>query len=176
MSNRKITEAPVVESPPESTPFDTEQPENSAVVIVTVPPIMVTKNRRVQRAKAVTPEPESLPSATEITVACRTLLFDYLTDIAGFPPAEAEAAADRAILALTPPAAYTGRHDTKLAGLITLLRRRQGANIAEMIEATGWQAHSVRGALSGTLKRKLGLAVTSEKAEGARIYRLPPEG
>jgi hypothetical protein len=41
-----------------------------------------------------------------------------------------------------------------------------------MVEATGWQAHTVRGALAGALKKRLGLAVTSEKVDGARVYRI----
>lgn len=61
---------------------------------------------------------------------------------------------------------------SKLATLITLLRSPDGATIAAMREATGWQAHSVRGALAGTLKRK-GFVVTSVKPEeGARRYQI----
>ena len=65
---------------------------------------------------------------------------------------------------------------TKQEQLVTLMRRRQGATIGEMTSATGWQAHSVRGAISGTLKKKLGLAVISETVAGrGRIYRLHTE-
>jgi hypothetical protein len=60
----------------------------------------------------------------------------------------------------------------KLAALTGLLLRPQGATLAAMQEATGWQAHSVRGAISGSLKKKLGLDVTSEKVEGVRTYRI----
>jgi hypothetical protein len=61
---------------------------------------------------------------------------------------------------------------TKLATLIAMLRREGGASIDEMAEATEWKVHSVRGALSGILKKKLGLEVTSEKVEGrGRVYR-----
>jgi len=71
----------------------------------------------------------------------------------------------------TSPAA--GRPGTKQALLIDLLKRKKGATIEEIVEATGWQAHSVRGAISGTLKKKLGLMVTSEKPDdGARRYRI----
>ncbi len=42
-----------------------------------------------------------------------------------------------------------------------------------MTAATGWQAHSVRGAMSGAIKKKLGLTILSEKSEGRRIYRIP---
>ena len=54
-----------------------------------------------------------------------------------------------------------------------MLRRREGATIAQMVEAAGWQPHTVRGAIAGALKKKLGLTVTSEKAEGpGRVYRI----
>ena len=62
---------------------------------------------------------------------------------------------------------------TKQAILIGLLQRRGGATISQMTAKTGWQPHSVRGAISGTLKKKLGLAVTSIKVEGRdRVYQI----
>ena len=62
--------------------------------------------------------------------------------------------------------------------LVDLLSRPGGADIATMMAATGWQAHSVRGALSGAIKKKLGLIVISEKIDGGRVYRLvtPDQG
>ena len=52
-----------------------------------------------------------------------------------------------------------------------MLRRQEGATVAEIMVATGWLAHTVRGAIAGALKRKLGLAVRSEKVEGrGRVY------
>ncbi len=61
---------------------------------------------------------------------------------------------------------------TKQAILIDHLSRAKGATLAELVEATGWQRHSVRGAISGTLKKKLGLAITSMTVEGkGRVYR-----
>lgn len=66
-----------------------------------------------------------------------------------------------------------GRAGTKQAAIIVLLQRREGATIAEIAEATSWQHHSIRGAISGSLKKKLGLTVTSEKvAERGRVYRI----
>ena len=66
------------------------------------------------------------------------------------------------------------REGTKQATMIAMLRRPEGATIAQISEATGWQFHTVRGAFAGALKKKLGLEVTSEKVEGGdRIYRLP---
>lgn len=74
-------------------------------------------------------------------------------------------------------ASPTVRKGTKQALLIDLLSRKNGAAIDEIIAATGWQAHSVRGAISGSLKKKLGLTVTSEAIEGrGRVYRIAAEG
>lgn len=66
------------------------------------------------------------------------------------------------------------RKETKGAAIVRLLGRKSGASIADLMDASGWQAHSVRGFLSGTLKKKHGLIVESEKAEGGiRRYRIP---
>jgi hypothetical protein len=64
------------------------------------------------------------------------------------------------------------RAGTKGAAIIELLRREAGATLPELVAASGWQAHSVRGFLSGTLKKKHGLTVASEKADGIRRYRI----
>ena len=57
--------------------------------------------------------------------------------------------------------------------LIALLRAPEGATMEAIIAATGWQAHTVRGAMSGALGKKLGFIVTSAKAEGrGRVYRI----
>ena len=64
-------------------------------------------------------------------------------------------------------------HVTKHAQLLDLLKRSEGASIVDMMEATGWQRHSVRGFLAGTVKKKLGLALASSRAEGeVRRYRI----
>ena len=66
---------------------------------------------------------------------------------------------------------------SKLDALINALRQRDGATIAELMAATGWQAHSVRGAISGNLKKKRGLVVISEVVEGrGRTYRIATDG
>lgn len=65
------------------------------------------------------------------------------------------------------------RIGTKQTQLIALLENPTGASLDEITTVTGWQAHTVRGAISGTLKKKLGLAVVSEKIEGrGRVYRI----
>lgn len=56
--------------------------------------------------------------------------------------------------------------------LIALLHRPEGATLSDMTTATGWQAHSVRGVMSGVIKKKLGLDIVSEKLNGGRIYRI----
>jgi len=61
---------------------------------------------------------------------------------------------------------------TKQQQLIEMLQRPGGATIEQMAESLGWQAHTVRGALSGALKKRLGLLVTSTKEESGRVYRL----
>ena len=65
------------------------------------------------------------------------------------------------------------RADSKQALVIGLLQRPEGATIAQIMEATGWQQHTVRGTLAGTLKKRLGLVITSAKeAGGQRVYRI----
>jgi len=65
------------------------------------------------------------------------------------------------------------RAGTKQAQIIALLQRPEGASIAEIVEATGWQAHTARGAISGGLKKKLGLEITSVKEQGrGSVYRI----
>ena len=65
------------------------------------------------------------------------------------------------------------RADSKQALVIGLLQRPEGATIAQIMQATGWQQHTVRGALAGTLKKRLGLTITSTKeAGGQRVYRI----
>lgn len=60
---------------------------------------------------------------------------------------------------------------SRLDQLERLLTQERGATIAEMVAATGWQQHSVRGAMAGALKKKRGLAITSDKVDGVRRYR-----
>lgn len=74
----------------------------------------------------------------------------------------------------TQPAAPEAR-TSKIDRVVALLRRPQGATIEAMIAATGWQAHTVRGAMSGALKKKARLTITSEKVDGVRTYRIAGE-
>lgn len=67
------------------------------------------------------------------------------------------------------------RENTKETMVIDMLRRETGATVAEIMEATGWKAHTVRGFFAGALKKRRGLIITSEKPVkgGQRSYRLP---
>jgi hypothetical protein len=56
--------------------------------------------------------------------------------------------------------------------MIALLRRKEGATLEQMMKATDWQAHSVRGAMSGALKKKRGLTITSAKDGTTRTYHI----
>ncbi len=67
----------------------------------------------------------------------------------------------------------SAREGSKKAQFLALLRAPEGATLAALMKATGWQAHSVRGFISGSLGKKMGLAVESFKNEaGERAYRI----
>ncbi|TCM78072.1 DUF3489 domain-containing protein [Rhodovulum steppense] len=84
-----------------------------------------------------------------------------------------EPAPDTPTGAETAPKTRTPREGTKQATLIAMLRAPDGATIEEIVAALDWQAHTARGAISGALKKKLGLTITSEKIEGrGRAYMI----
>ena len=83
--------------------------------------------------------------------------------------AEAEWAQDKT----TAQAKPRTRENSKQAEVIRMLQRPEGATIAQICMATGWQAHTVRGTFAGAFKKKLGLAIVSDKAPGSeRVYRI----
>lgn len=103
-------------------------------------------------------------------------------EVIGIEPVVASAVASvrkaKPELAQTPDHTDTARPiairaGTKQAQIIALLQRPEGATVAEMVEATGWLAHTVRGSISGALKKKLGLPIAAEKVEGrGTVYLL----
>ncbi len=87
------------------------------------------------------------------------------------------AALDAVIANAQAAAKSSQRIPSKQAQVLALLQRDEGATLQQMCALTGWQAHTVRGALAGSFKKKLGLVITSSKdAGGERTYRLAPTG
>src|SRR5215204_1567174 len=65
-----------------------------------------------------------------------------------------------------------GDSDSKQSRVIALLQSPTGTTIAEMMQATGWQQHSVRGFLAGVVRKRLKLKLESRKVDGNRVYRI----
>jgi hypothetical protein len=74
------------------------------------------------------------------------------------------------------PAKPKTRSGTKQAKMIDLMKRPEGATVEQIAKATGWQKHTVRGAISGALKKKLGLKVEATKEDGGTVYRIVDAG
>lgn len=91
-------------------------------------------------------------------------------------PAKKPAAGKSLPRSLPVSAAPTTHPASKQSQLIALLRSASGATLAQMMTLTGWQAHTVRGMLSGSLRKRLGLNVQAEVSEGLRVYRIVEEG
>ena len=70
--------------------------------------------------------------------------------------------------------AAPARPDSKQSQLITALKTKAGCTLADMTTLTGWQPHSVRGVISGVLRKKLGLNVVLTKTDGGARYRVAP--
>jgi hypothetical protein len=70
------------------------------------------------------------------------------------------------------PDAVSTQGTTKQSQVIALLRTTAGASIADLVALTGWQTHTVRGMLSGSLRKRLGLDVQCQRVDGIHVYRI----
>lgn len=96
-------------------------------------------------------------------------------------PARAASGSRSKAAAATKPAVKRGKPalaqapevtTTKQSQLITLLRSAAGASMEQMMALTGWQSHTVRGMLSGSLRKRLGLDVQCQRVDGVHLYRI----
>jgi hypothetical protein len=139
------------------------------------PPLCITRTG----FEAIGVEPEDGPEAQDPSAGEAPFVEVTAAPQGGTEGPEPVAAGQEPQASESAPAASPGartrtpRAGTKQARMIELLRRPEGATVEQIAEATGWQHHTVRGAISGALKKKLGLTVTSEKSDsGERAYRI----
>jgi hypothetical protein len=117
--------------------------------------------------------PDTLKGGARIKVLTSMHKAELIEPSAAEPEVYVATATGLQAIGITVPKPRAKREGTKQAVLIELLTRAEGATLPQMTEATGWQVHTVRGAMAGALKKKLGLEITSEKQTGAdRIYRI----
>lgn len=120
-------------------------------------------------APAAAPE----PATTEKKPAARKAKKNSSKKGVKAPKPKKEAAAKKPKAAKKETGGREPREGSKTSIVLDLIKRAKGATMAQIIEATGWQPHSVRGFISGTLGKKMGLKVESSKNEkGERVYKL----
>ena len=129
---------------------------------------MITSTDAVETAKA--PESEQPKGKKKATAGARSA---HVPPKSGTKASAAKKARKAAKKAKGGKPAKRARKNSKTTILLDLLKRPGGATAKELMEATGWQPHSIRGFLSGTVGKKMGLAVVSIKGEdGERSYSI----
>ena len=123
--------------------------------------------------KKLTDFPDTLKGGARIKVLTAMRNAQLIEASASEPEVYVATATGLQEIGITTQPSRTTREGTKQAVLIELLSRAEGATLPQMTEATGWQVHTVRGAMAGALKKKLGLEISSEKQTGTdRVYRI----
>lgn len=122
------------------------------------------------RASSTTKPADSKPNKQALPAKTKTAKLEIPTFLASSSSALAKTKPatprKKAPIVLEPPSSKQDR-------LITLMKQGKGSTITEMMETTGWQAHSIRGVISGVLKKRLSLNVISElTSDGTRRYRI----
>ena len=131
---------------------------------------ITTEEQAVQAATGTAQEPKA---TTKATVAPRKPHVAPAKAKPGKKAAPPKKGAKAAKGAKSAKKSSSARQGTKTEKVLDLLKRAGGASLKEIMKATDWQAHSVRGFLSGTVGKKMGLAVTSTKGEdGERNYSI----
>ena len=117
--------------------------------------------------------PDTLKGGARIKVLTSMHKAELIEPSSAEPEVYVATATGLQAIGITVQAPRAKREGTKQAVLIDLLKRPEGATLPQMVEATNWMVHTVRGAMAGALKKKLGLEITSEKQPGSdRIYRI----
>jgi Protein of unknown function (DUF3489) len=134
----------------------------------------ISRNRKVTPGVAASPEPEKPkkgPTSNGPTTAnIAAARSKPAKKVRGRPKAETAKKSSKSKPAGKPSrkAAAGSKQDS----VISLLRQPEGATIDRLVKATGWQPHSVRGFLAGTVRKKLKLPLQSQKVDGKRTYRI----
>jgi len=134
-----------------------------------------SKNQKVGQSSVAARAPEKSkngpttdrPSAVKITRAAQS---KPAKKVQGRPKAHTARKTSKVNSAAKP--SRKARAGSKQEGVIALLRRPEGASIDVLVKTTGWQPHSVRGFLAGTVRKKLKLPLQSQKIDGKRTYRI----
>ena len=130
-----------------------------------------------ESAPAAQAEPGDVANETEIDLHDNATGCDEPLADTDAPATEIDATQGQPLPAAAPAEqpitkAIRTREHSKQATIIGMLQRAEGATIAQICEVTGWQAHTVRGTFAGAFKKKLGMTITSDKAQGGvRTYR-----